>query len=168
VSPPNRRAAVTSSHSSLAPRSSHMPARLLDLARRRPVFSGLLVAATATTLFAAGCTMTPRSAEAKSVATVIGSWRSKVDGLTLDLRADRSFTVRPPAESGRGPVSGRWTADESVIEFRNDADAPVCPDVPGLYDWAIHADGSLHLTLVADDCPPRQAHMDDGFTRVED
>ncbi|MHC4810012.1 MAG: hypothetical protein ACYTEV_06560, partial [Planctomycetota bacterium] len=65
-----------------------------------------------------------------------------------------------------GPISGLWTEEGGAITFRNDADAAACPDVPGRYRWSFDADGALVFDLVSDDCPPRQAHMDDGFTRL--
>lgn len=135
---------------------------------RRPI--RLVVPALATLLGVqvSGCRMVPIGAEAASVAEIHGSWRSSVDGLVLELRENWSFTIVPPAASGRGPVTGTWFADETTIEFKNDADTAVCPGVPGLYRWTIDADGGLGFEKVTDDCPPREAHLDDGFTRVVD
>ena len=133
---------------------------------RLPTCLVLPALATLLGLPGSGCTMVPRNAEAASVAEVCGSWRSSVDGLVLELRENWTFTIVPPADSGRGQVTGTWFADETTIEFKNDADAAVCPGVPGLYRWAIDADGGVAFEKITDDCPPREAHLDDGFTRV--
>ncbi len=120
----------------------------------------------ASLLLAGGCVMGSPSADEASAADLAGRWSSRVDGLELDLRGDGSFTIVPPASSNRGPISGLWTEEGGAITFRNDADAAACPDVPGRYRWSFDEDGTLVFDLVSDDCPPRQAHMDDGFTRL--
>lgn len=122
----------------------------------------------ASSLIAAGCVRGVRSSESGSGAVdgLAGRWASKIDGLQLDLRRDGTFTVTPPAASNRAPISGRWAVESGTIELRNDASAAACPDVPGRYRWSLQDDGSLVFDLIADECPPRQAHMDDGFTRI--
>jgi len=113
-----------------------------------------------TIAFASGCVTV---SESSSPSTPVGTWTSSVDGLRLDLRDDGAFTVTPPTP--RDPVRGRWTLDGNRIEFRNDADAAVCPDVAGTYGWTLE-ESSLFFTLVEDDCTPRRDHMTGVFTRA--
>jgi hypothetical protein len=94
----------------------------------------------------------------------VGDWVSEVDGLGLTMKANGEFAITPT--DGRAPIAGTWSEAEGVIEFRNVADSPLCPDQPGTYAWAFDDDGNLVFTLVEDDCPPRIAHMTQPFDPV--
>lgn len=96
-----------------------------------------------------------------------GRWKSQIDGLTLVIEADGSFTILPP-KGKRSPLSGRWRESQGVVTFRNNADEAVCPDAPGRYRWSRDTAGSLRFELVEDSCPPRTMHMQRPFDPVVD
>jgi hypothetical protein len=139
--------------------SSHSRPRR-GVAQRGTVAAGAATLLAITIAFASGCVTVSESSPAT---TPVGTWTSSADGLRLDLRDDGAFTVTPPTP--RNPVRGRWTLDGDRIEFRNDADAAVCPDVAGTYGWTLE-EGSLFFTLVEDGCAPRRDHMTSVFTRT--
>ena len=151
---------TTATTSSMASVGSFHRRPRREIAQRGTVAAGAATLLAITIAFASGCVTV---SESSSPSTPVGTWTSSVDGLRLDLRDDGAFTVTPPTP--RNPVRGRWTLDGSRIEFRNDADAAVCPDVAGTYGWTLE-EGSLFFTLVEDDCTPRRDHMTGVFTRT--
>lgn len=92
----------------------------------------------------------------------VGRWQSRLDGLVLEIGADGSFTITPPP-GPRLPVSGHWTEADGVVEFRNDANAPVCPNVPGSYRWEQDFVGGLRFEQLTDSCESRMTHMESPF-----
>lgn len=133
------------------------PARPRSHTRR-----GFSLAVAATTLLAissiSGCRTVSEVPDSPT-----GAWISNLDGLRLDLHRDGTFTATPPAP--REPVDGRWSIDGNRMTFRNDATAPVCPDLAGIYGWTL-AEDVLYFTLVEDDCGPRREHMTGLFERA--
>ena len=118
------------------------------------------------TLLLALCQLSDGSDVATEAAnSLVGRWTSRLDKLTLSVRADGSFQIAPPGNK-RPPLTGSWEERDGVVVFRNDSDAAVCQEVPGRYRWEVAEDGSLTFTLIEDSCKPRMTHMKSPFDPV--
>lgn len=94
-----------------------------------------------------------------------GTWRSRVDGLTLTIEADGGFAIIPP-NGTRPPLHGQWTEADGIVEFRNHADSLVCPSLPGRYRWEQDFVGAIQFELLDDHCESRMSHMVAAFDPV--
>ncbi|MFZ9879966.1 MAG: hypothetical protein ACO3QC_01005 [Phycisphaerales bacterium] len=111
----------------------------------------------------AGCTSTPEIPAAATAATrplVVGFWTSELDGTTLDVRENGTFSVVRAARGSDPAVTvlGAWRMDGTRFVVRNADDAASCAGIDGAYEAEVVRD-TVRFTLVDDDCVPRETHM---------
>jgi len=107
------------------------------------------------------------------VHALVGDWTSELDGTTLSVRKDGTFTVSRAARGDRpaASASGRWHPRGDAVVLVNDAGSnpvysPVysplystaCADIEGIYTPEIVRD-TVRFALVSDDCAPREEQM---------
>jgi hypothetical protein len=107
------------------------------------------------------------------VHALVGDWTSELDGTTLSVRKDGTFTVARAARGDRPAASaaGHWHPRGDSVVLVNDtgsdpADSPLysplhstaCADIEGIYTPEIVRD-TVRFALVSDNCAPREEQM---------
>lgn len=127
---------------------------------RHPLLSILL---SAIAFLAPACTTGPEIPPAASAARkplVIGFWTSELDGTTLDMRENGTFTVVRVSREGKpeAKVEGTWRMEGEELRIANAAGSPACEGVEGAYTPEVVRD-TVRFALVSDDCEQRERHM---------
>ncbi|MFM7052042.1 MAG: hypothetical protein ACKOYN_07935 [Planctomycetota bacterium] len=112
---------------------------------------------------APACTTGPEIPPAASAARkplVIGFWTSELDGTTLDLRENGSFTVVRVSREGKpeAQVEGWWRMEGEELRIVNAEGAASCAGVEGSYTAEVVRD-TARFALVRDECEARERHM---------